>query len=203
MEGPARPRSATPLAHAQRPAARSAAEPDTRLRSRCPGSPCVRGAPRWFPFSVVRDFYACGQSLRKGLTVGNFTTFPASTECPQLAGSYPPQPRSLPQEIHRVQARAAVPASSPEGSDGKLPVRASASTAPTAVKHRAGDRQAPGQVALITTTAQWEPSWEPTVAGIRPHRARPGVRSIYLTSHRATVSDIELRRGAPSHRGAR
>jgi hypothetical protein len=75
MEGPARPRSATPLAHAQRPAARSAAEPDTRLRSRFPGSPRVRGAPRWCPFSVVRDFYASGQSLRKGLTAGNFHDF--------------------------------------------------------------------------------------------------------------------------------
>jgi hypothetical protein len=49
MEGPARPRSATPLAHAQRPAARSAAEPDTRLRSRFPSSPRVRGAPRVVP----------------------------------------------------------------------------------------------------------------------------------------------------------
>jgi len=47
---------------------------------------------------------------------------------------------------------------------------------------------------------RWEPSWEPTVADIRPHRARSGVRSIYLTSHWATVSDIERRRASPSHR---
>jgi hypothetical protein len=202
MEGPARPRNATPLAHAQRPAARSAAEPDTRLRSRCPGAPCVRGMPPgWCPFSVVRDFYARGQSLRKGLTAGNFTTFPASTKCPQLAGSYPPQPRIRPQQIHSAQAR---PLGLPPArgcSAGKAPACAPARTAPTAAKHRAEDRQAPGPAASITTTAQREPSREPTIANIRPHSARPGVRSIHLTSHRATVSDIELRRGSPSHRG--
>jgi hypothetical protein len=46
---------------------------------------------------------------------------------------------------------------------------------------------------------RWEPSWEPSVADIRPHRARSCVRSIYLTSYWASVSDIERRRGSSSH----
>jgi hypothetical protein len=45
-----------------------------------------------------------------------------------------------------------------------------------------------------------EPSWEPSFADIRPYRARSSVRSIYLTSYRATVNDIERRRWPPSHR---
>src|SRR5689334_622716 len=84
---------------------------------------------------------------------------------------------------------------------GKLPTRARASTALAIMKHQAVHRQVPGRVALITSKALREPSWEPTVADARPHRARSGVRSIRLTSRWATVSDIERRQGSPSHRG--
>src|SRR6266576_4159368 len=48
-------------------ATRSTTKPDTRLKSQLPSSSCVRGAPRWFPFSVVRDFYAYPGLPHKGL----------------------------------------------------------------------------------------------------------------------------------------
>ena len=37
------------------------------MKSRLPGSSCARGAPRRFPFSAVRDFYALLTGLHKGL----------------------------------------------------------------------------------------------------------------------------------------
>jgi hypothetical protein len=46
-----------------------------------------------------------------------------------------------------------------------------------------------------------EPGWEPASTDTRPCQARSGVRSIYLTCHQATVSDIEPRGESPSHRG--
>ena len=126
--GPPDRAARTPLAHAQRPAARSATEPDTRLRSRCPGPTCAQGAPGWCPFSVVRDFYARGQGPRKGFLVSNFTMFHVSTKCPQPAGSYPPQAQNPPQQIHRQQA---VPApASYSGASPKLPTGARAGTVP-------------------------------------------------------------------------
>jgi hypothetical protein len=56
----------TPLLMLSVRATRSTTKPDTRLKSQLPGSSCVRGAPRWFPFSVVRDFYAYPGLLHKG-----------------------------------------------------------------------------------------------------------------------------------------
>jgi hypothetical protein len=56
----------TPLLMLSVHATRSTTKPDTRLKSQLPGSSCVRGAPRWFPFSVVRDFYAYPGLLHKG-----------------------------------------------------------------------------------------------------------------------------------------
>jgi len=55
------------------------------------------------------------------------------------------------------------------GCSAELPVRTRAGTAPATVKHWAAHCQVPCLVALITTTAQWEPGWEPSVADIRPH----------------------------------
>jgi hypothetical protein len=67
MEGPARPPSATLRAHAQRPTGRSAAEPDTRLKSRFPGSPCVRGAPRMVPVFGGERFLRLWPGLTQGV----------------------------------------------------------------------------------------------------------------------------------------
>jgi hypothetical protein len=48
----------------------------------------------------------------------------------------------------------------------------------------------------------WEPGWEPSVADVRPHRARSSVRPMHLTTYWATVSDVGPQGGSPSHRGS-
>ena len=91
----------TPLAHAQRPVARSAIEPKARLRSQLPSSSCVRGAPRWSPFSVVKAFLRPSPGPAQGARTSNFKIFWTSTACPQEAGTYPPAGHDSPQEVHR------------------------------------------------------------------------------------------------------
>jgi hypothetical protein len=46
-----------------------------------------------------------------------------------------------------------------------------------------------------------EPGWEPSVAAVRPHRARSSVRSMHLTTYWAIVSKAGPRRVSPSHAG--
>ena len=65
--GPPDRTARTPLAHAQHPCCsigrRAGYPPEVPM----PRFPCVRSAPGWCPFSVVRAFYARGQGRRKGL----------------------------------------------------------------------------------------------------------------------------------------
>src|SRR6266487_3483976 len=134
--GPLDRAARTPLAHAQRPAARSATEADTRLRFRCPGSPCVRGAPRMVPVFGGERVLRPWPSRTQGFLVSNFTMFHASTKCPQLARSYPPQPRIL---HKKPTGQRAWPLRLPPVRvlRREAAARAPAGIAPAAVKHRA------------------------------------------------------------------
>ena len=76
-------------------------KPDTRLKSQLPSSPGVRGAPRWFPFSVVRAFLRPFWGAAQGVVACNFKIFWSSTNCPQFSGSYPPVDRDSPQGVHK------------------------------------------------------------------------------------------------------
>src|SRR5262249_13438976 len=82
-------------------AARSATKPDTRLKSRSPGSSCVRGAPRAVPGFGGERFLRLSRRAPQGVAGSNFKIFLPSTKYPQFSGSYPLVAPDSPQEVHR------------------------------------------------------------------------------------------------------
>jgi hypothetical protein len=163
MEGPARSRS--PDAVSSRSASLPLDQPPSRIPAQGPGAPVPRASrvpPGWYPFAVVRDFYARGQGPRKGFVVGNFTLFHASTACPQITGSYPPQIRILRRKsTAETRGHCACPRLRNVSSQvPETPARASAGTTP--------DPQ-PGLPRHRPTCA---PRWSSSATGERRAQAR-------------------------------